>query len=124
MCLLQMIQKLSTRTPSLEVRQRAAKEIAAERGIDLEFDEASGPAEALEMKLFQEGAMKKQPEPMHATRDEANSGEILCVEYEDVATAAKDAYEAAAFAAAAARVAVKLCRSQSQVNASYRPEEL
>lgn len=110
----EMIQKLSTRLPSLDVRQRAAKEIAAERGIDLEFHEASGPAEALEMKLFQEGAMKKQPEPMHAVR----------VEYEDVATAAKDAYEAAAFAAAAARVAVKLCRSQSEANASYRPEEL
>ncbi|XP_074579364.1 uncharacterized protein LOC141835870 [Curcuma longa] len=121
----EMIQKLSTRPPSLEVRQRATQEIAAERGIDLEFDEAaSDPAEALEVKLFQEGAMKKQPAPMHVVREEAHSGELLSVEYEDAATAAKDAYEAAAFAAAAARVAAELCRSQSGANALYRPEEI
>ncbi|KAG6516235.1 IST1-like protein isoform X2 [Zingiber officinale] len=121
----EVIQKLSTRSPSLEVRQRTTKEIAAERGIDLEFVEASDPAEALEVKLFDEGAMEKQPETMHVRREEANSDEILSVvEYEDVVTAAKDAYEAAAFAAAAARVAVKLCRSQSEANASYRPEEI
>ncbi|KAG6511625.1 IST1-like protein [Zingiber officinale] len=120
----ELIQKLSTRSPSLEVKQRTTKEIAAERGIDLEFVEASDPAEALEVKLFDEGAMEKQPETMHVRREEANSDEIFSAEYEDVVTAAKDAYEAAAFAAAAARVAVKLCRSQSEANASYRPEEI
>lgn len=39
--LLQMIQKLSTRQPSLEIRQRVTKEIAAETGIDLKFYDPS-----------------------------------------------------------------------------------
>ncbi|CAL9092703.1 uncharacterized protein LOC135614512 [Musa acuminata AAA Group] len=100
-----MIQKLSSRQPSLEIRQRVTKEIAAETGINLDYydpctEDAGGDP------------------PVNLVQEQLKSDENLSMrtphKYEDVASAAKDAFEAAAFAAAAARAAVELCRSESQ----------
>lgn len=56
--------------------------------------------------------------PVNLVQEQLKSDENLSMrapqKYEDVASAAKDAFEAAAFAAAAARAAVELCRSESQ----------
>ncbi|WOL12648.1 hypothetical protein Cni_G21415 [Canna indica] len=113
-----MIQKLSTRQPSLEIRQRVTKEIAAENGIHVEFDDAS--SEIAESLIQEESA---ENPPSNLIEEESNSGKNLSArshhrKYEDVATAATDAFEAAAFAAAAARAAVELCRSESQAKGS------
>ncbi|URE11587.1 DUF292 domain containing protein [Musa troglodytarum] len=100
-----MIQKLSTRQPSLEIRQRVTKEIAAETGINLEFHDPSSEVAGGDP-------------PVNLVDEQLKSDENLSMrtpqKYEDVASAAKDAFEAAAFAAAAARAAVELCRSESQ----------
>ncbi|WOL11894.1 hypothetical protein Cni_G20658 [Canna indica] len=87
-----MVQKLSTQQPTLEAKQRVAKEIAAKKGIKLEFLEPSSEIS------------EEQPET-----DKNHQ------HYNDVATAAQAAFESASFAALAARAAVELCRSdQSQ----------
>ncbi|KAJ8475939.1 hypothetical protein OPV22_019666 [Ensete ventricosum] len=115
-----MIQKLSTRQPSLEIRQRVTKEIAAETGINLlEFHDpySSSSSEVAggdpPVNLVQEQQLESDENlSMRTPR-----------KYEDVASAAKDAFEAAAFAAAAARAAVELCRSESQGRGSDPDDE-
>jgi len=46
----QMIQKLSTRQPSLEARMKVLKEIANENGITLKLEEEEPPAIASEVQ--------------------------------------------------------------------------
>lgn len=122
-----MIQKLSTRQPSLEVRMKVLKEIADENDIALQLEEA--PSIAAEEKI--NNGMENQP--MQNRLAGSNSGvlgddsnnfreEVDEVEgfsksmnrrkhYKDVADAAQEAFMSAAYAAAAARAAVELSRS-------------
>ncbi|URE13079.1 DUF292 domain containing protein [Musa troglodytarum] len=108
-----MIQKLSTRQPSLEIRHRVIKEIAAEIGIKLEFYESSSETA--------EGNSMVSP-PTHLNLEQLESDDNPAFrshqKYDDVASAARAAFESAAFAAAAARAAVELCRSESQEKGS------
>lgn len=120
-----MIQKLSTRMPSLENRMRVLKEIASEVNIVLQLEEVD--SETTEGKL---------PAPSYSG-DQRMAGIVggggsvpVGVEYEmvegfsdstemkkkykDVADAAHAAFRSAAFAAAAARAAVELSRTDGQ----------
>ncbi|XP_065027115.1 uncharacterized protein LOC135651171 [Musa acuminata AAA Group] len=106
-----MIQKLSTAQPSLEIRQRVTKEIAAEKGHKLGcYDPSSDVAE---------GEPVVKP-PVDFIQDQFLPDENLWPrshshhKYNDAAGAAQAAFESAAYAAAAARAAVELCRSESQ----------
>ncbi|WOL01646.1 hypothetical protein Cni_G10363 [Canna indica] len=105
-----MIQKLSTRQPSLDIRQRVTTEIAAEKGIKLDFCDPSQIAEG--------GSVESSA--MYALHEQFGSGENSPVKshghqkYKDVAGAAQAAFESAALAAEAARAAVELCRFDSQ----------
>ncbi|OAY79663.1 IST1-like protein [Ananas comosus] len=106
-----MIQKLSTRQPSLESRQRVTKEIAAEKGIKVEFFDE--PASTVS-----EGENEIRPSIIDRKLSELDLDNSLLVEaakkYADVEAAAQAAFESATFAAAAARAAVVLSKSESQ----------
>lgn len=123
-----IIQKLSTRQPSLESRMKVLKEIANENGISLQLEEA--PSMAAEEKLHKEennqlaenlsadsGAnieddLKDFPQDM--SRVESSSLSMnMRKQYKDVAEAAQEAFLSAAYAAAAARAAVDLSRSSA-----------
>ncbi|XP_042023248.1 uncharacterized protein LOC121770577 isoform X1 [Salvia splendens] len=93
-----VIQKLSTRMPSLENKMKVLKEIALENSIELPTSET--PVEA-SVSSSEEKA-----------EDERESGSLRG-KYKDVADAAQAAFESAAYAAAAARIAVELSRSES-----------
>uniref|UniRef100_A0A7N0UFG5 Regulator of Vps4 activity in the MVB pathway protein n=1 Tax=Kalanchoe fedtschenkoi TaxID=63787 RepID=A0A7N0UFG5_KALFE len=106
-----LIQKLSTRMPSLESRMSVLKQIADENGIGLNLGEAStekrteaGPATA--------------PAATSTLEDDGASGERHFDspkprKYENAADAAQAAFESAAYAAQAARAAVELSRGDS-----------
>ncbi|XP_010926145.1 uncharacterized protein [Elaeis guineensis] len=119
-----MVQKLSTRQPSLENRQRVMKEIAAQKGIKLDFGEASAEVPQEDPNLNQR---RNQSQPVvNLSSDtthklsELDREENLSLggreQYKDVVSAAEAAFESAAYAAAAARAAVELSRSESQVS--------
>ncbi|KAJ3672897.1 hypothetical protein LUZ60_006271 [Juncus effusus] len=99
-----MIQKMSTRQPSLETRQRVLQEIAAEKGIELKSDhEISFHTSIVDQK-------------MHETSlEETNnfSTEEIHI-YKDVSEAAQAAFKSAATAAAAAKAAMELSKSDFQ----------
>ncbi|XP_059288455.1 uncharacterized protein LOC132041775 [Lycium ferocissimum] len=118
-----MIQKLSTRMPSLEQRTKVLKEIAAENNIVLQIEETilenveekkvtvkrkDQPERGLSSKSVEyryEGTIPGLPQDVdHEARGK----------YKDVADAAQAAFESAAYAAAAARAAVELSRSESR----------
>uniref|UniRef100_A0A804KV46 IST1-like protein n=1 Tax=Musa acuminata subsp. malaccensis TaxID=214687 RepID=A0A804KV46_MUSAM len=124
-----MIQKLSTAQPSLEIRQRVTKEIAAEKGHKLGcYDPSSDVAEVsilYRIYLASQAAVPIEGEPVvkppvDFIRDQFLPDENLWPrshshhKYNDAAGAAQAAFESAAYAAAAARAAVELCRSESQ----------
>ncbi|KAJ0256818.1 Regulator of Vps4 activity in the MVB pathway protein [Hirschfeldia incana] len=104
-----IIQKLSTRHPPREVRMKVLKEIAAENNIVLKLEESSststeGKSDVSKAKLASE-----------VGEDEIREGYGLSglvkrgkQKYKDVADAAQAAFESAAHAAVAARVAVEL----------------
>ncbi|RRT55908.1 hypothetical protein B296_00040974 [Ensete ventricosum] len=106
-----VIQKLSTAQPSLEIRQRVTKEIAAEKGLKLECYDSSSH--------FAEREPNVKP-PVDFIQDQLLPDENLWPrshshqKYNDAAGAAQAAFESAAYAAAAARAAVELCRSESR----------
>ncbi|KAL3510820.1 hypothetical protein ACH5RR_030221 [Cinchona calisaya] len=125
----QMIQKLSTRMPSLQNRMKVLKVIAAENDIVLQIEEVG-----LEKTEEQKETDKKQGHPKSKTP--IHSGDFKLEDtkpvpgafekaegcsdsmkvrnkYKDVATAAQAAFESAAYAAVAARAAVELSRSDS-----------
>ncbi|XP_010916157.1 uncharacterized protein [Elaeis guineensis] len=119
-----MIQKLSTRQPSLENRQRVTKEIAAEKGIKLDFDEPPPEIPEVDPNYPEQRRNQSQPvvnmsldttqEVSELDQDESSSLRRRRQKYKDVASAAQAAYESAAHAAAAARAAVEISRSESQ----------
>ncbi|GLU10806.1 hypothetical protein SLE2022_275870 [Rubroshorea leprosula] len=127
-----MIRKLSTEKPSLESKVRVLKEIASENGITLNLEEdhpviveeklaVNEEKEELETKestKFDDAMLrdvKNLPEDINL--NEQFSWTIKSMnKYSDVTAAAQEAFESAAYAAAAARAAVELSRSESQDN--------
>ncbi|KAI9084943.1 hypothetical protein K1719_033116 [Acacia pycnantha] len=116
----QMVQKLSTRMPSLERRLKALKEIAAQNSIVLQLEEAS--SSSFEEQL--NAKMRNRPESVIRENQDLNilpeggnfgglSDSFKAREkYNDVADAAQAAFESASYAASAARAAMELYRSQ------------
>ncbi|KAE9615397.1 hypothetical protein Lal_00048158 [Lupinus albus] len=106
----QMIQKLSTRTPSVDSRMKALKQIASENNIGLQLEEVYSASVKEEFNLQKQN----QPEPeikednLYTLSNSLESRQ----KYKDVADAAQAAFESAAYAAAAARAAVELSRSE------------
>ncbi|XP_022770047.1 IST1 homolog isoform X2 [Durio zibethinus] len=120
--------KLSTRQPSLESKLKVLKEIASEGGITLHL-EAVVVEEKLDVNEKQNqsvasvSAKLDDPEHKDTAYDwprEINLNENFSEsiearkKYRDVAAAAQEAFESAAYAAAAARAAVELSRTQPQ----------
>ncbi|XP_057810608.1 uncharacterized protein LOC131025037 [Salvia miltiorrhiza] len=101
-----IIQKLSTRMPSLETKIKVLKEIASDNNIQFHV---SDPL----LETSEISSEEKQQSPQRADQDERESGGSLRGKYKDVADAAQAAFESAAYAAAAARIAVELSRSES-----------
>lgn len=118
-----MIQKLSTRQPSLESRLKVLQEIASENDIVLQIEEATPVTEGnieTEQKQHQpkresstnsSGSMAGHV--FYSFSEDMESLEGSSRKYKDVAEAAEAAFKSAAYAAAAARAAVELSRSQS-----------
>lgn len=114
-----MIQKMSTRQPSLEARMKVLKEIANENGIALKLKEEEAPTIASEEKLI--GGMGNQhvqnrsfSSNQHEGLDQVEgltSSVNRRKQYKDAADAAQEAFISAAYAAAAARAAVELSKS-------------
>ncbi|XP_015895592.3 uncharacterized protein LOC107429426 [Ziziphus jujuba] len=136
-----MIQKLSTRQPSLESRMKLLKEIASENSIVLQLDS--------EEEILDVHKNENQPPPNPSTslagsksrdnlhnlseeirkEDEFSDSLKSRKKYKDVADAAQAAFESAAYAAAAARAAVELSRSDphdpdNQDSPAIQPGEL
>ncbi|KAL9272428.1 IST1-like protein [Drosera capensis] len=118
-----MIQKLSTRQPTLESKMNVLKDIASENGITLNLEEDTfvKPEEK-----FNKVNQSEDHNPKHADvkkgdetqtlyngiiEDERISSPNSRRKYKDVADAAEEAFRSAAYAAAAARAAVELSRS-------------
>lgn len=105
-----MIQKLSTRMPSLEQRTKVLKEIAAENNIVLKIEEIM-----LENTEEKEVTAKRKDEPEdHESVLPQDVDHEARRKFKDVEAAAQAAFESAAYAAAAARAAVELSRSESR----------
>ncbi|PKA64880.1 hypothetical protein AXF42_Ash011482 [Apostasia shenzhenica] len=93
-----MVQKLSTRQPSLEIRAKVTKEIAMERGIRFELI----------------GSFSEDSEVDQNSIQQTDSVTMNQEKFRDVGSAAQAAFESATCAAAAAKAAVELLRSESQ----------
>ncbi|KAL2905058.1 IST1-like protein, partial [Bienertia sinuspersici] len=106
-----IIQKLSTRQPSLEDRMNMLKEVADENGISLQLEETSSMAK----KDLHEQMRRIENLSLSMNRRK---------QYKDVAEAAQEAFLSAAYAAAAARAAVELSRSRSQSSSGGTPDYL
>lgn len=120
-----IVQKLSARPPSLEIKLKLLKQIASEHGITLKDLEAYEVSTETQEKVVAE---EKKDQPQQETKVEGVF-QILPEEiekdnryadsmrgrkkYKDVADAAQAAFESAAYAAAAARAAVELSQSKS-----------
>ncbi|EYU29960.1 hypothetical protein MIMGU_mgv1a011015mg [Erythranthe guttata] len=126
--LLRIIQKLSTRMPTLEDKTKVLKEIASDNNIDLHLDhESETTAENKE-----EYSQHKSTSPssgqllfdIPVVHSEGSERGSVGRKYKDVADAAQAAFESAAYAAAAARAAVELSRSESTDPPNHRPGKL
>lgn len=131
-----IIQKLSTRMPSLDNRMRILKEIASENNIVLQLEEPSSVTtdgnqnQNQNQNYNQSKADSEQPKssgeglqtlPETKENEEGFSGSMKTKKYRDVADAAQAAFESAAYAAAAARAAVELSRSDPRDPDSPNP---
>ncbi|GER29873.1 regulator of Vps4 activity in the MVB pathway protein [Striga asiatica] len=107
-----IIQKLSTRMPSLESKMKVLKEIASENNIDLAIEETAEYMESSHEKTHVLGPSAPFEFPHQEENLEAPNNLELGPrrKYRDVADAAQAAFESAAYAAAAARAAVELSR--------------
>ncbi|CAI9756089.1 unnamed protein product [Fraxinus pennsylvanica] len=121
---LQIIQKLSTRMPSLESKMKVVKEIASEYNIVLQIEETPSAAR-VEIPDSEHKSPSTPsgvstpgenrvvlPEDIERVQDFSDSVKMR-KKYRDVAHAAQAAFESAAYAAEAARAAVELSRSES-----------
>ncbi|KAK4834529.1 hypothetical protein QYF36_024344 [Acer negundo] len=120
-----VVRKFSSRQPNLENRLEVLKEIASENGITLHLEEYTSAVVEEELKVDDYQKQLKHNESAtsddtHDFPEELNLDEKLSEsvrarkKYRDVATAARDAFQSAAHAAAAARAVVELSRSDSQ----------
>lgn len=118
-----IIQKLSTRMPSIEQRIKVLKEIAAENNIVLKIEEPilenTEETKVAEKRKDQHegGLSSKSAEYKYEGRISVLPQDVdheARGKYKDVADAAQAAFESAAYAAAAARAAVELSRSESR----------
>ncbi|GLT76624.1 hypothetical protein SLA2020_482760 [Shorea laevis] len=113
-----LIQKLSTKQPDLESRMKVLKEIAAENSIVFQLE---GTSSGSNEESLDSSKKQTQMEPVLSTKTSGvfgnEEGSFDSMEarhkYKDVADAALAAFESAAYAAAAARAAVELSRSDS-----------
>ncbi|KAL5726196.1 hypothetical protein ACHQM5_009259 [Ranunculus cassubicifolius] len=124
-----MVQKLSTRQPSREIRMKILQEIASENGITLKLDEEEEEKEEVAVPPTPKPDPEPRPEKEdyieevdHIKPDERTySGSLRRKQkYADVASAAQAAFESAAYAAAAARAAVELSQSDPGSPGSQR----
>ncbi|XWS75456.1 hypothetical protein CRYUN_Cryun01aG0089500 [Craigia yunnanensis] len=129
-----IIKKLSTRQPSLESKVKVLKEIASERSItlhleDVVLEEKSDVNEKRDESIASKSAKLDDPEhkdtsydlPREINLDENFSESIKArKKYRDVAAAAQEAFESAAYAAAAARAAVELSRTEPR---DFNPDD-
>lgn len=106
-----MIQKLSPRQSCLESRMKMLLEIATENGIVLQLVDKKQSQLNTEAKVEAVASMVL-PEKIEKVLSLSESMKVR-KKYRDVANAAQDAFESAAYAAAAASVAVKLSRLES-----------
>ncbi|KAK8977043.1 hypothetical protein V6N11_019712 [Hibiscus sabdariffa] len=103
-----IIQKLSTRCPSLETKLKLLKEIASEKGITLRLEAMTVEDESIADKSAK---LQDSANDMGLVLDQSLTESIKArKKYRDVADAAQEAFESAAYAAAAARAAVELSR--------------
>ncbi|XLR01858.1 hypothetical protein HN51_056689 [Arachis hypogaea] len=114
----QLIQKLSTRMPSLESRTKVLKDIASENNIILLIEEVSSVTieEQVNVAKQNQQETRLKEENLHnllsKEKDEESIDSFKAMKkYKDVADAAKAAFESAAQAAAAARAALELSQS-------------
>ncbi|KAJ6791443.1 Uncharacterized protein M6B38_244850 [Iris pallida] len=106
-----IVQKLSTRQPSLESRVRITKEIATSKGItlDLVYDISTNCPDNKHKIAKQIAEPTMQVDPSSTPkRDSSGRGKY---KYKDAASAALAAFESAEDAAAAAKAAVELSQS-------------
>lgn len=111
-----IVQKLSTKQPSLESRQMVLQEIAAEKGFAVSVYEpppceGSGRSNHNRRKTKHDEEMIRMPPADDL--DEDVSGDSA-QRYKDVEAAAQAAFESAASAAAAAKAAMELSRGESR----------
>ncbi|XP_075473416.1 uncharacterized protein LOC142504433 [Primulina tabacum] len=115
-----IIQKFSTKTPTLESKMKVLQDIATEKNIVMP-NETNAPPIVLSLSPHQKDedsrkGNRQNNSKRHDDVEEAmdfTESPKLRVKYRDVAHAAQAAFESAAYAAAAARAAVKLSRSES-----------
>ncbi|KAL6566398.1 hypothetical protein OROGR_002013 [Orobanche gracilis] len=115
-----VIQKLSTRKPSLENKMKLIKEIASDNNIDLPIENTAPVTKTENKELGQERQMPVPTGPLEVFHQEESISfhphdidRSVRRKYKDVAEAAQVAFESAAYAAAAARAAVELSRFDS-----------
>ncbi|CAL1390712.1 unnamed protein product [Linum trigynum] len=109
-----IIQKLSARQTTLESRIELLRSIASEVHLTLDLklhDHLPHTAEIMRKDIADNHQMKQE----NSIPDEELSSEPLRArnKYTDVAAAAKEAFESAAYAVTAARAAIELSRSRS-----------
>ncbi|KAG5247538.1 IST1 protein [Salix suchowensis] len=127
-----IIQKFSTTQASLESRKKLLKDIASENGIVLHLEE-DAPLVAQEKMDFskpKQHAEDSKSAKFDVTESQARTHVFPEEElseslkgrkkYKDVAAAAQEAFESAAYAAHAARAAVELSRYDSR---DYEPDD-
>ncbi|CAN6287084.1 unnamed protein product [Urochloa humidicola] len=111
-----IVQKLSTKQPSLESRQKVLQEIAAEKGFAVNVyeppprEDFSGRSNHNRRKTKQHEDERIRTPPVYGL-DEDVSGDSA-QRYKDVEAAAQAAFESAASAAAAAKAAMELSRGE------------
>ncbi|KAJ6371071.1 hypothetical protein OIU77_001559 [Salix suchowensis] len=117
-----IIENLSGRQPSLESRKKLLKGIATENGIILNLleDDPVGAQENFHVDHHQQQHHHHhQQQQPNVFREEELYGSSRGRKYKDVASAALEAFEAAVYAAQAARVAVELSRYESLENEQH-----
>ncbi|KAI0495735.1 hypothetical protein KFK09_022038 [Dendrobium nobile] len=109
-----MVQKFSSRKPSMESRVDVMKEIARERGVELElitnpFSEVSVVDDQF-ASLWTENQAEEMATPQLDSAFHGNyrGKERVEEEYKDVVSAAQAAFESASYAAVAAKAALEL----------------
>ncbi|XP_073158470.1 uncharacterized protein [Henckelia pumila] len=110
-----IIQKLSTKMPTLESKIKVLRDIAADNNIVMPNETTAPPIVAEEDEDSRKGSQQNNSKGRDDVEEAVDFSETpkLRVKYRDVAHAAQAAFESAAYAAAAARAAVQLSRSES-----------